>query len=443
MPTREQMEAVVRDIEIWQGGLNVLPIEDKHGVPAAEGRKLLFWAEMTEHYRRHALASEIDWEGFTESEKDNVIRRVLDGQPAESSMDGITASLAETDPSIAQGANRQPAAPGNDYARAFDRVVADLPRLWEQHGQGPGGKRWEESDAAEKAGFLAGYAARHQVPFWQFVEAASRTLGREPGQDFTPEEVHDLGRHFRRALGDPPHTLSERGGFGGHAEALRSDPAPRLRLALESLATHADEECPAGYRSHHFDEALREARAVLAATDPSPTQDAGRQPAAAGDDAAPPKLLEALRAAKATIGALSNDVDLFREHYADPAHYDHGEASFNLEQTHTQIDAAIAEATGQHGHPLAAAKLQAGNAKLREALTRLVYDAAGDQANPLIRDKTLQTIETARVVLVETDPSTTPTAERQPAAPVSDYARTLDATARRAQQRDPDRGIDR
>jgi hypothetical protein len=34
-------------------------------------------------------------------------------------------------------------------------------------------------------------------------------------------------------------------------------------------------------------------------------------------------------------------------------------------------------------------------------------------------------------------------AGRQPAAPVSDYARTLDATASRAPQRDPDRGIDR
>jgi hypothetical protein len=92
MPTREQMETVVGEVEIWRGGLNVLPIEDKHGVPAAEGRRFLFWDEMTEDYRRHALASEIDWEGFTEGQKDNVIRRVLDGQVAESWMDGITAS---------------------------------------------------------------------------------------------------------------------------------------------------------------------------------------------------------------------------------------------------------------------------------------------------------------------------------------------------------------
>jgi hypothetical protein len=180
---------------------------------------------------------------------------------------------------------------------------------------------------------------------------------------------------------------------------------------------------------------------------------------------------------------------------------------------------------------------------LAEEARHLIGNAAGDQDNPLIRDKTLQTIETARVVLAETDPSYTPTSqsvedqirqlkarekftedfgyhrdvptadgyevqqvweqrvvglswhelthdqrliqildntdiqrlpfedrlsilqaqveitkissehhhhftervERDPRfnAPASDYARTLDATARRAQQRDPGRGIDR
>lgn len=59
------------------------------------------------------------------------------------------------------------------------------------------------------------------------------------------------------------------------------------------------------------------------------------------------ELLEALQAAKNTIGALSNDVDLFRQHYADPTDYDHGEASRNLEDTHRQVDAAIAKARGK------------------------------------------------------------------------------------------------
>jgi hypothetical protein len=110
-----------------------------------------------------------------------------------------------------------------------------------------------------------------------------------------------------------------------------------------------------------------------------------------------------------------------------------------------EVDAAIrytAEATAQHGHPLATANLKADNARLWNTLTRLVYDAAGDQANPLIRDKTLQTIEAARAALAETDPSPNPNADRQPAT-ASDYARTLDATARSAEQRKPDRSIGR
>lgn len=37
--------------------------------------------------------------------------------------------------------------------------------------------------------------------------------------------------------------------------------------------------------------------------------------------------------------------------------------------------------------------------KLLEVLERLIYDASGNQDNPMIRDKTLATIETARSVI--------------------------------------------
>jgi hypothetical protein len=116
MPTREQMEAVVREIDLWLAGLAVLPIQDKHGLPAAEGRRFLFWDEMTEDYRRHALASEIDWKGFTEGQKDNVIRRVLDGQVAESWMDGITAPKSSAPDSAHRAQFQQ-----RDDAKDLDR----------------------------------------------------------------------------------------------------------------------------------------------------------------------------------------------------------------------------------------------------------------------------------------------------------------------------------
>jgi hypothetical protein len=52
--------------------------------------------------------------------------------------------------------------------------------------------------------------------------------------------------------------------------------------------------------------------------------------------------------------------------------------------------------------------------------------------------------EYGMTALRETEhPSSTQTAHRQPSAPSSEYTRTLDDTARRAQQRGTDKGIDR
>ncbi len=105
---------------------------------------------------------------------------------------------------------------------AFDPVVADLPRRWREDGHGDGVETWEEQSDIEKIGYLARYAAEHQAPFFRFVEAAGRTLGREDGQEFTAEELHHLRQQFRWAHGDfsaagdadTRHAGSDRGGFG-------------------------------------------------------------------------------------------------------------------------------------------------------------------------------------------------------------------------------------
>jgi hypothetical protein len=103
-----------------------------------------------------------------------------------------------------------------------------------------------------------------------------------------------------------------------------------------------------------------------------------------------------------------------------------------------EVDTAIrytAEATAQHGHPLAAAKLQADNAQLREAL--LLTQQALNTA-PRFRVGDTDSYKIASAV-----DKALAAAEPPRDTPASDYARTLDGTARRAQQRDPDRGIDR
>jgi aminoglycoside phosphotransferase len=47
------------------------------------------------------------------------------------------------------------------------------------------------------------------------------------------------------------------------AERLRRS-APNLLEALKTLAEQADEDCPAGYRTRHFTDALGQAHAVIA-----------------------------------------------------------------------------------------------------------------------------------------------------------------------------------
>jgi hypothetical protein len=91
MPTKEQMNRVTKDIDLLIGGLEVIPSEEKHHVlPASQGRGFLFWNELIDnHHRRDALASVIDWQGFTDAQESSVIQRVLDGEDAEFLMDGI------------------------------------------------------------------------------------------------------------------------------------------------------------------------------------------------------------------------------------------------------------------------------------------------------------------------------------------------------------------
>ena len=82
---------------------------------------------------------------------------------------------------------------------AFDRVVADLPRRWHEDGHGDGVETWDDQSDLEKIGYLAGYAVKYDAPYWRFLEAAGHILGLEPGEEFTRDELHELGRQFRWA----------------------------------------------------------------------------------------------------------------------------------------------------------------------------------------------------------------------------------------------------
>ncbi len=91
MPTKEQIFRVTDEIDNFVGGLEVVRLEGERIVPASASREgeYLFWDDLVATQRRDALAIVVDWQGFTEGQKDSVIQRVLDGESRDSWMDGI------------------------------------------------------------------------------------------------------------------------------------------------------------------------------------------------------------------------------------------------------------------------------------------------------------------------------------------------------------------
>jgi hypothetical protein len=117
MPTRQQMDSVIERIETlieteFHGHSSFHSYDDGRKVPAdwnywpmsasrseivaaiGEGYESKSWREMGEEDRRDVLAEYVDWQGFTEAQKADVIRRVLDGEEAGFWMDGIAADAA-------------------------------------------------------------------------------------------------------------------------------------------------------------------------------------------------------------------------------------------------------------------------------------------------------------------------------------------------------------
>lgn len=94
MPNKEQMLQVTDAIELFMGGLEVVRLEGDLIIAASVNREgeYLFWNDLLDTQRRDALAIVVDWQGFSESQKDGVIQRVLDGESPDLWMAGIDAA---------------------------------------------------------------------------------------------------------------------------------------------------------------------------------------------------------------------------------------------------------------------------------------------------------------------------------------------------------------
>jgi hypothetical protein len=107
-----------------------------HGRGTDDG--FFYWGELTEAHRRDALANGIDWEGFTASEKSDVIMRVLDGENRADWMNGIKYYNPEED-FPRPLTRKQHAAYLADIAASYGMTVEEMDDYYKRmEDEGPG-----------------------------------------------------------------------------------------------------------------------------------------------------------------------------------------------------------------------------------------------------------------------------------------------------------------
>lgn len=134
MPTSEQMDRVTSALGILTAGLYVVSFAEGRVIQASPGQEggYYFWDDLSESQKPDALKVAIDWTGFTESQRDGVISRVLEGDEPEFWMDGIEGghpSLEEMDGLAAEIRADEHAARVRDYGEAdaatYEQRVAE------------------------------------------------------------------------------------------------------------------------------------------------------------------------------------------------------------------------------------------------------------------------------------------------------------------------------
>ncbi len=89
MPSKDQMERVIQKIE-WLKSMSYFQEEGR--VPeTASDTTLPWWEDLSRSEQEAVLSADVSWEGFTEAEEQDVIRRVTEGEDSEFWMDGIGA----------------------------------------------------------------------------------------------------------------------------------------------------------------------------------------------------------------------------------------------------------------------------------------------------------------------------------------------------------------
>ena len=130
---------------------------------------------------------------------------------------------------------------GDRSADAFDRAVADLGKRWEDDFGAL--CSWEALSSQSKVGYLAAYAAVHDVSFEHFAEAAQEAVGAEAWRAADPWSLRGQyeGARGRLVRGGPP----AEGVFGGAAQpqcaSIPAQVSEAERVAFEKALAEAEE----------------------------------------------------------------------------------------------------------------------------------------------------------------------------------------------------------
>jgi hypothetical protein len=125
MPTKEQMIAVTQRIG-WFQSMSFLRIEGEIS-HLASGAYLPWWENLSRDEQKAVLSLDVNWQGFSAAQRDDVINRVLSGESEEFWMDGIRPD---------NGRERFKRLVSQDEAATVDHDSVGLHQVWHKSADG-------------------------------------------------------------------------------------------------------------------------------------------------------------------------------------------------------------------------------------------------------------------------------------------------------------------
>jgi hypothetical protein len=125
MPTKEQIDAVTQRIR-WFESLSFLRVEGEISHLASVA-SMPWWENLSRDEQKAVLSLDVNWQGFSEAQREDVINRVLSGESEEFWMDGIRPD---------NGRERFKRLVSQDEAATVDHDAVGLHQVWHKCADG-------------------------------------------------------------------------------------------------------------------------------------------------------------------------------------------------------------------------------------------------------------------------------------------------------------------